>query len=554
MMAKKRFSAIFSLVCAVCLAMAARLFMVQVWSPPDGKDAFAPSETTQNGPRGSIYDRNGEVLAMSRKMTGIFVDAKLAQDAGGSAVLYEKIKSFAPVGRDELERMIATKRRYIPLDVEFSADEVHKIRAMKIPGIGLEERVRRVYPEGDLAREILGVCGRHAKTGAELTFDSQLSGRAVLVRRQRDGAGRSIPEDVYFEELAKGSDVYLTIDKNIQYIAERAASEAMDASGSERVVIIVQNPADGEILAAATREKKPSSRIAPIAEVFEPGSTFKIFTYALAISEGVIKEDELIFCENGSYKIYDKYIGDHEKKGMLTVRESFAFSSNIACAKISQRLGLDKIKVSVRNFGFGTPSGINLPGEEKGLMPPKWDPFTTATVSFGQGIGVTPIQIVNAYSAIANGGWLLEPRVVKKIVSENPRRQVTETQRKVVRRVADDNTVENLKEMLGDVVSYGTGKYSAVAGYTIGGKTGTAQKIDSATGRYSKKYYVSSFCGIMPLDEPRLTVFVMVDSPVKGDYWGSTVAAPVFARVAGATAAYMRIPPSPASIRLVSTK
>ncbi|PKN00931.1 MAG: hypothetical protein CVU77_07880 [Elusimicrobia bacterium HGW-Elusimicrobia-1] len=553
-MTKKRFAGIFIGVCAAWLLVAARLFMLQIWSPPDGCDGFAPKETVENGPRGTIYDRNGEVLVMSRKMTGLFMDAKLVEESGGVSSLYERIRSVSSMSKSELARMAATKRRYIPLDIEFPADEIAAIRSLNIPGIGMEERVRRVYPEGELARELLGICGTHAKTGAELAFDGQLSGHAVRVRKQRDGAGRSIPEDFYFEEVSRGADVYLTIDKNIQHIAERAAAESMEATGAAGVVIIVQNPVDGEILAAATRRKTPSARISPIAEVFEPGSTFKIFTYALAFAEGAIKDDELIFCENGKYKIYDKYIGDHEKKGTLTVREAFAFSSNIACAKISQRISVDKIRTSVRNFGFGAQSGIKLPGEEKGLMPRKWDPFTTATVSFGQGIGVTPIQLANAYSSIANGGWLLEPRIEKKIVSADGRRRAQESGRTVVRRVADDKTVAALKEMLGDVVSYGTGQHSAVPGYNIGGKTGTAQKIDVATGRYSKKHYVSSFCGIVPLEDPRLTVFVMVDSPAKGDYWGSTVAAPVFARVAGAAAAYMRIPPSPSGAKLASIK
>jgi len=605
-MSKKRAKLLTGLIILGWGLVTLRLFWLSVWSvSPGATDGFAPQTKIEYGARGNIYDRNGATLVMNEKVYGLYIDSKVVPTGDTEKTarfIYEKLKPYIVAASDErgpgfsdIVRALKSNSRYYKLGVILNSDETEKLKSAKIPGIGFEMKVRRVYPEGELARELLGICGSDGsgKTGIEYAFDKYLKGRPYLLNRQRDGAGRNIPSDFYFENSVKGSDIYLTIDKNIQFIAERAASDALNETGASKVMVIVQDPSSGELLAMAskTRLKNGESdlplKISPVSEVFEPGSTFKTFTYALTLGASAVKQDEFIFCENGKYNIYGHTIKDHEKKSYLTAREAFAYSSNIACAKISQRLSREKMIDGYRDFGFWSRTGINLPGEEKGLFPKSNDPFTSMTVSFGQGLGVTPLQLVNGYSAIANGGWLLEPQIIfkisplnkdagkiasiigdtggkkessgssgfslpfiskltdKSLYADQGDTGASTIKGKVIRRVAVRTEVlELIKDMLGDVVKYGTGRLSIVDGYRIGGKTGTAQKIDRATGEYSSRYYVASFCGILPLDNPRLTILTLVDSPTKGDYWGGTVAAPLFARVARETASYLRIPPS----------
>jgi len=567
-------------VLSVWLIIAFRLFWLSVWSvPPWASDGFASKTEIVYGPRGNIYDRNGEPLVMNEKVYDLYLDAYCVKEGeSGARIIYEKLKPFAQqvdgkkISFEEISNAVKSGSRYYKLGITLTQKEVEIVKGSGIRGIGYEPKVRRVYPEGELARDLLGICGIDGRTGIEYVFDKHLRGKPFRVARQRDGAGRNINENFYTDKSIKGGDIYLTIDKNIQFIAECAARDAVLESGANKVIIIVQDPNSGEVLAMTSKEasgkdkKEPiGMNIRAISEVYEPGSTFKTFTYAIALADYKVKDDELIFCENGKYKIYSHTINDHEKKSFLTARQAFAYSSNIACAKISQRIQKEKMIDSLRDFGFWSKTGITLPGEEKGLFPKSNDPFTFMTVSFGQGIGVTPLQLVNAYSAIANGGWLLEPQIVLKISSSEgqsdvlkneeekktnflmyfAKRKKNQFSRKVIRQViADSKVIESIKDMLGDVVKYGTGKLSAVDGYIIGGKTGTAQKIDKRTGKYSSTDYVASFCGILPLENPRLTVLAIVDSPSKGDYWGGSVAAPLFARVAGQCAAYLRIPPS----------
>lgn len=539
-MSKKRTIAIFLIITSVWCALVVRLFYIQVWTDKSGAENFAIKSTYQNGPRGVIYDRNGNILAMSKKIIIPFLDAKVIDNA---VALHNELKDLIKISYNEVENLVKSGRRYIPLNCELSYEDAEILKRRRIPGLGFQESMKRIYPEGELARNLLGICNENVKTGIELACDKYLSGKVIQVKKQRDGAGRSIPADFYIESLTKGADVFLTIDKNIQYIAESAASSVLKNTSAQKAVIVVQDVNSGELLAVASAENNPQTTIPAVSTVFEPGSTFKLFTFLAALSEGVAKEDELIFCENGKYKIYNHEINDHEKKGVLTLRQSFAFSSNIACAKIAQRMSGEQIKSFVRNFGFGCLSGINIPGEEKGLLPRKWEPLNIITVSYGQGICVTPVQMVNAYSAVANGGYLLEPQIVSSVRGKNGS-LLFKSERRVIRKVADEKFVDIMKEMLSDVVKYGTGKSGAVDGYKIGGKTGTAQKIDAATGKYSTKDYVSSFCGILPIDNPMFCIFVMVDSPRIGEYWGGTVAAPVFSKVAAEIASYMRIEPS----------
>lgn len=528
-------------VISIWCGLAIRLFLLQVWSVKTTVESFALRTSYQNAPRGLIRDRNGDILAMSQKVIVPFLDSRMITD---TEEIYRVLKKLnIDISLTELSAMVKTGKRYIPLNYELTFEEVEVLKKEKLPGLGFEQRHKRIYPEGDMVKNLIGVCTENVKSGIERAFDKYLSGKVIRITKQRDGAGRNIPEDFYLEEVHRGADVYLTIDKIIQRICDNVASNTLVETSAEKVIIVVQEPNSGEILAMSCRSREPKSSIPEVSDIFEPGSTYKVFTYLHALSEGVIKEDELIFCENGKYRIYNHEINDVDKKATLTIREAFAFSSNIACAKIAQRLSQESIRSYTRNFGFGCLTGINIPGESKGLVRKFWDPLTTITITFGQGIGVTPIQLVNAYSAIANGGYLLEPQIVKKI--KTPDGKITyESHRKVIRKVADEKTVETIKEMLSDVVKYGSGKLAGVYGYKVGGKTGTAQKINPKTGNYSHGEYVSSFCGIFPIDEPHFTILVIVDTPRHGNYLGSIVAAPLFSKIATEIAGYKRIPPS----------
>jgi cell division protein FtsI (penicillin-binding protein 3) len=288
-------------------------------------------------------------------------------------------------------------------------------------------------------------------------------------------------------------------------------------------------------------------------EIYEPGSTFKMITTCAALAEHIFKPTDVIFCENGSYNLTkDVSINDHEKRGYLTFEGTLAYSSNIGFAKIGMKLGKEKLFYWVRNFGFGSLTGSRLPGENKGLVynpynEKKWSSVTTPNIAFGQGISITGLQLVNAYSAIANGGLLYEPQVVKQVVDNNHKIKWS-SQPRIIRRIVSPETASTVTSLLTKVVDYGTGKFASVDGYSCAGKTGTAQKADPVTKKYSVSRYVASFCGFLPAENPRLVILVVVDEP-QTTYWASDIACPVFANIGKKAMNYLNIPKTKSVVR-----
>ncbi|MBN1823173.1 MAG: penicillin-binding protein 2 [Endomicrobiales bacterium] len=538
-----------------------RLFFIQVWNHEELKnkvERMVFRERSELSSRGGIYDRSGKILAMTVKNFALFLDPRMITDIARTRSELAK----AGIEIEVSDKKIAEETgAYLPAAKDLNYEQAEKAKGFSVRGVGFIPGVKRCYPEGKLACHVLGVVGREGRglEGIEYYCNSFLAGKNVKGVSYRDGKGREISEKIIDPGSSKGSDVFLTIDRNIQFITEQEIEKAWKESGAKRAIAIVQDPNTGEILALACRPnfnpgdfsdsgeflKNPA-----VTDIFEPGSTFKLVTMAAALEENAVNLKENIWCENGKYQVYRHVIKDHEKKGFLNASQIMEYSSNIGAAKIGQRLGKEKMYQYVRQFGFASRTGIDLPGETPGILrpPERWSGLSLPVISFGQEVGVTALQMINAYSAVINGGMLLEPKIVRQIKNPSNLKAWTNEKREV-RRIISPETAETLKKMLVNVVENGTGQAAQVQGYSIGGKTGTAQKRDPATGKYSSSKYVASFCGALPISDPQLTIFVMLDEPL-GDYWASSRAAPVFSRIAGRTASYLRIAPDKKNVTL----
>ncbi len=551
-MISKRISFLFFAITLSFALTGVRLFFIQVWHHEEISTKVNKTiikNTPEQMCRGGIYDTNGNILAESLKTYSLFADMTVLGDAG------ELKKNLSSIGiRTDLDRNAKFDNpSYVVVAKNLDYDTTEKIKAWKMNGIGFIPTYQRQHPE-NLACHVLGVVGSDEKglEGVELTADSYLSGEKIKEMGHRDGRGRIIHDKLTDENKLAGANVYLTIDRNLQFIAEQEIDKAWRESKSKKAMAIIQDPNTGEILALACRPAYDQGNFAEylknlrnpvISDVFEPGSTFKLITAAAALEENMVKRSEVIWCEDGSYKLFDHIIKDHEKKGLLTFDQVLEYSSNIGTAKVGMKLGKQLLYKYIRQFGFGTKTGIDLPGEAKGLLktPDSWDGLSLPTISFGQGIGVTALQMVNAYSSVANGGELLEPKIIKEIKSPEGK-TIYKEDRKVVRRTVSAETAKQLREMLTCVVEKGTGQAARMTGYSVGGKTGTAQKRDPLTKKYSTTAYTASFCGIIPSDKPALTILVIMDEP-KGDYYGATRAVPVFSNIAYKAVSYLRMPP-----------
>ena len=508
-------------------------------------------ESVEAPKRGDILDAKGRILATSIKKYTLFIDPTTAQD-------YPRIKKVLLIYGISLKQKSLDEfgdTGYVPLAANLDDDTVSKIKNEKLIGVGFNWKYVRQYPEMRMLSNILGLTGSDGVglEGIEKMCDGYLSGDKITTKQYRDGRGRIIDDTIADQSKIQGLDVTLTIDKNIQFIAEDELRKAYDKYKALKAVCIVQNPQTGEILAMVSLpDFDASGKIKSVADLrnsavsdgFEPGSTFKIVALSAALEEKKVNLTEQFYLENGKYAIYDRVIrDDHTLKGSANIVKIMEQSSNIGAIKIAQKLGADLFYNYIRKFGFYSLSGIDLPGEARGILIDrnKWDGLSLPTFAFGQGLSVTAIQIVNAYSAIANGGVLMKPIIIKSINKIDVAKD-SAFGSKEVRRVISEQTAETMKSILKNVVDNGTGQAAKLKGYTTAGKTGTAQKVDPATKKYSTKNYIASFCGFVPADNPQIVVLVLIDNP-KGDYYAASVAAPIFARIAQRTAEYMNIPP-----------
>ncbi len=517
--------------------------------------------------RGAILDRTGNELAVSLSTKSIFIQpAKLSSPGAAADLLAPRIGR--PVA--ELRKQLASERHFLWIRRQMPSaeadDAVHAVRAALGRGkgrdgedaIGTVEEPKRFYPNRELAASILGFTNVDSVgiEGLELSLDKYLRGERGYLVCERDARGRVIAQSgASAAAAANGHSVVLTIDRNVQHVAQAELAAAVQKYDARGGIAVVMLPKTGEILAMATVPTYNPNAVADakvedrknraITDSFEPGSTFKIFTLASALEMGAVDVSDRIFCENGAYRYAGRVIHDTHRYGWLTVPEVIKFSSNIGATKISDKMEGGRFFDMVRAFGFGTRTGIELAGEIGGLVPSR-DGFTKirrATVSFGQGIAVTPLQLCGAMAAVINGGKVMRPYVVREIRAPGGN-VVYRGEPRELRRVVSPKTSSRVREILGKVVQEdGTGTQARIKGFIVGGKTGTAQKVEVGTGRYSPTKRIASFIGFLPLQDPELLILVVIDEP-KGQVYGGVVAAPAFNQIAVKTAYYLGIPPT----------
>jgi cell division protein FtsI (penicillin-binding protein 3) len=427
------------------------------------------------------------------------------------------------------------------------------VRDLQLDGVGFLTENRRYYPQRELASHVIGYVGldNTGMSGIEYAFESAIRGRAAKVVIRTDARRRATEHRE--KPSTDGQTVVLTIDESIQHVVEKELERSVQETGSVAGVAVVMDPRTGEILALANRPTfnpnkfgaYPSSRWRnrAVADAYEPGSMFKIITAAAGLEEKVVDPDEVIDCGHGFLEVAGIRINDHNVFDALTFRDVMAKSSDVGVARVAQRLGRDNFSRYIRHFGFGSPTGVELPGESGGLLraPNRWSALSLPTLSFGQEIGVTALQMTAAVAAVANGGYLMKPTIVRQI-EDSEGRVVREGRPVAVRRVLDGATAATLTEILRGVVVRGTGHRAAIPGYAVAGKTGTAQKVE-AGGKYSMIDHVASFVGFVPASRPALVVLVSLDTPKGPSNEGGDVAAPLFARIAEPALRRLAVPP-----------
>ncbi len=501
-------------------------------------------------PRGVVYDRNGHALAMSIMVDSIFAVPSEIPDPASTASLLARILHLDAA--DLLARMKSSKS-FAWVARKVDADLSARVRALKLKGIGFLKEPKRFYPKRELAAQVLGYVGvdDEGLGGIEREYEARLKGRAgrrlLSVDGRRNGIGR------VERNPDPGENVVLTIDENIQWIAERELDKAMQESRSESGTVIVQNPHTGEILALANRPTfNPNTfntaraewrKNHAVSDVYEPGSVFKVVAISAALEEKLTRPDEVIDCQMGSITIGGLRIRDHEALGLLTVSQVLEKSSDVGTIKLGMRLGVERFDRYIRGFGFGAQTGIELPGETRGLLRAvnRWSKVSIGALSMGQEIGVTPVQIAALVSTIANDGVWTAPRIVAGVTAPTGKPQTVIFHPAQQRRVISTLTAAEMKKMMEGVVLFGTGRKAILDGYTSAGKTGTAQKVDPVTHAYSRSKYVASFAGFAPVNNPAVTIVVILDSAV-GLHQGGQIAAPVFQRVAQEVLAYLNVP------------
>ena len=501
--------------------------------------------------RGAIYDRNMHPLAMSVPVESAFaVPTELGDNKSMAAHL---LSGVLGIPRDVLMTRFESGGSFVWVLRKLPPDKAEAVRALNLKGVYLQAENQRYYPKRELASHVLGFVDLDEKGlgGIEYALDNVIRGKSEKIVVMADAKQRWF--DGGAAQKDQGANVVLTIDEKIQYIAERELAAAIAKTHALAGTVIVQNPNDGAILALANWPKfnpnspndvKAESRMdRAVSAIYEPGSTFKLITLAAAFDQNLTTPDEVFDCENGSVIVAGHRIHDHKPFKLLTVSEILAKSSDVGAIEIAIRLGAPKFYEYIRAFGFGQQTGIELPGESKGMLKKveNWSGISIGSISMGQEVGVTPTQLVTAVSAIANGGTLYKPHVVQELRRGDRLLSLsgplTPGEPKEVIR---PETAATLRRLMEGVILNGTGPLARLDGWTAAGKTGSAQKIDPATGRYSPTQLIASFTGFAPINDPAVTILVSLDSPV-GQHEGGQVAAPVFKRIAEQVLSYLNV-------------
>jgi len=512
--------------------------------------------------RGVIYDRKGHELAVSLPMDSVFADPAEVMDVETVSRLLSRVLG---VPADDLEQKIREAKTPVRLARKLSPEVVQRITDMNLKGVFFQKENRRVYPQHELAASVLGYVDVDEKGigGIEYSLDREIRGRPGKMMVMADGRRRWY--DRRESAADPGASVILTIDETIQYIAEKELGRAVSETHAKAGTVVVQDPNSGELLAVAnwpTFDPNDAGNYAPdsridraVASAYEPGSTFKVLTLTGAVENRAATPDELIDCQMGQILVSGRLIHDWKKFGVLSVREVLEHSSDVGAIKIALKLGAPRFYDAIRAFGIGELTGIELPGENRGLLRPleNWSASSIGSLAMGQEVSVTPIQIVSAISAVANGGTLYSPHVVREIDGAEPGALRPSS---APRQATDPRTAATIREMMEGVVLEGTGKKARLDGYTAAGKSGTAQKIDPATGRYSATQYNSSFVGFAPVNDPVISILVVLDSP-QGEHHGGEVGGPVFKRIAEQVLAYRAEPhdiPAPSDVETAKSQ
>ncbi len=501
--------------------------------------------------RGGIFDRTGAELAISLELDSIFADQRQVSHPDKTAAAMADILK---VPQRELRKKLSGDRAFVWISRQLPPEQVKKIKELKLAGIGFVKESKRFYPNYETASHALGFTGGDVGglEGLELRYDATIEGKTGYLMAERDGLGRHLlMKDSIVQEAYPGKNLHLTLDKNIQYFTEKELSRAVQNSRAKTGMAVVMDPWTGKILALANypafnpnaynRAKTFNLRNRCVTDSFEPGSTFKTFLLSAAIEEKLVRPQDTINCENGRYAFGGRLIRDDHPHQYATVSEVLKYSSNVGSAKIGIKLGDERLYRYLRNFGFGEKSGIDLPGETAGSLRPtnRWYGTDIATISFGQGVAANAIQIAAATSAIANGGLLMKPYLVEKITDQDGNQlQLIEPQ--TVRRVISAETAATVSRIMETVTQKGgTATSAAIDGLRVAGKTGTSQKVDPGTRRYSATRRTASFVGFVPAEKPMVTIFVVIDEP-KTSVFGGVVAAPVFREIAFNTLCYLK--------------
>ncbi len=549
-----------TLVVATCIACAVlgligRLAYLQIVKH-DEYARLADSQHAKTIPlkpkRGPILDRNGQALAVSSKAESLYALTSRIEDRDALA------RRLAPILGDssrDIAKRLESSKRFVFVKRRLPPDTVDAVRNLGEPALGFVDESMRLYPNRELAAQVVGFEGLDGKglAGVEQAWDAHLAGIEGRALVGRDALGREITgRPKVIKPSTAGQGVVLTIDATLQYIAEKEIDAAWRRTRSKAALALAMDPRTGEILALAIRPTfNPNSfavatdderRNRAVTDPFEPGSTFKVILAAAALEEGVVRPTDRLYAEHGAITVANATIRDWKKFGWLSFTEILQNSSNVGSIKVGLSLGKERYYKYISGFGFGAPTGVGFSGESRGQLrsPPQWSGLSLATMSIGQEISVTALQMVAAFSAVANGGRLMQPQIVRAALDTQGREMAREP--RVLRQVISPETARTLTEMMTAVVRSGTGHNAAIAGYEVAGKTGTAQKLDPATRRYSRAPGVLSFVGFTPADDPRLTMLVMLDEP-KNEKWGSEAAAPIFAAIGREALRYLNVPP-----------
>ena len=575
-------------------AISGRLFWLQIVRHNDFAQRAAEQQqrTFNVAPRrGILYDRNMRELAMTVLVDSIYADPSQIADKQAAA------RALAPQVHKDPEDELTTEseimsrlnagRNFAWVARRVTPEVAAAVKALGMKGIYFQKEFQRFYPDNEIAAQVLGYVGvdDNGLGGLEEKFDSGLHGAPGVMYTALDARRKVLGSSE--REPAPGRNLILTVDENIQFMAERALDHAMQRTQALNGTVVVQDVHTGEILALAIRPTfNPNQfrhatpallRDHAVNDVYEPGSTFKLVTYSAAMDANAAKPDDTIDCQGGKITIFGRTIHDNQGEhfGVIPVHQALEVSSDVAAIKLAMKIGPDKFYRYIHDFGFGTRSGIELPGETRGLLRPvsRWQPSSIGSIAIGQEVAVTPLQLVTMVSTIANGGVYLPPHILMPDQPGAPttRNQNAGTQRAATseqspsvalaaethgaslpsdlpnplpqgaHRVICTMAAAEMRKMMEDVVLFGSGKQAQLNGYSSGGKTGTAQKIDPATHTYSKTMHIASFAGLAPVNNPAISVAVVIDSP-KGDYYGRTVSAPVFAEVAQKVLEYLGVP------------